>query len=78
MTYRDATLLKINAAEAGSIPVRLAKQCVRHKIPVSAIADKLKVSRPTVYAWFTGKTTPIKSLEVRLASLLKMLEESTP
>lgn len=76
MDYRESFIAQVNAADENIIAVQLAKQCIKHKIPVSVIAEKLKVSRPTVYAWFTGKTTPIKSLEGKVSSLLKAIGEA--
>jgi predicted transcriptional regulator YheO len=76
MDYRESFISQVNAADKKNITVQLAKQCIKHRIPVSVIAEKLKVSRPTVYAWFIGKSTPIKSLEGKVASLLKALVET--
>lgn len=76
MSYRKDFIDQVEAADENKIAVRLAKQCIKHRIPVSVIAEKLKVTRPTVYAWFIGKSTPIKSLEGKLVSLLKMLEDA--
>ena len=38
--------------------VRLGQACIKHQVPVSAVAREFKVSRQTVYSWFTGVSNP--------------------
>ena len=45
-------------ADRGAVGVRLGRVCIKHDISVSEVAIKLKVSRQTVYNWFTGFSNP--------------------
>lgn len=60
------------------VAVRIAKLCISEKIPFNVISAKLKVSRATIYAWFTGKAKPIQALEGRLLELEAMLMAAKP
>jgi transcriptional regulator with XRE-family HTH domain len=33
-------------------------ECLVREIPVSAVAERLGVTRATVYSWFTGRSEP--------------------
>jgi len=71
--------IKERVAEADEtlVAVRLAKICIAEKIPFHVIGDRLKVSRATIYAWFTGKSKPSTALEEKLLELEKRLQEET-
>lgn len=68
----------IRVAEAiknadGSLPgVQLGRRCLERDIPVVEVARILKVTRPTVYNWFCGKSKPqphhIRGIEDFLAT----------
>lgn len=45
-------------ADQRKIGVILGNLCIQHDIPVMVVADRMKVSRTTVYNWFIGKTEP--------------------
>lgn len=53
--YSVFLIQDINDANPFFPGVKLAKRCVALDIPISDVAEYLKVSRPTVYAWFTGR-----------------------
>lgn len=38
--------------------VRLGRACIKHDIPVTVVAQRMGVSRQTVYNWFGGTTNP--------------------
>jgi transcriptional regulator with XRE-family HTH domain len=42
--------------------VRLGRACIKHDIPVTVIAQRMGVSRQTVYNWFGGTTNPKPAL----------------
>jgi transcriptional regulator with XRE-family HTH domain len=45
-------------ADDGSIGVYLGSRCIALGISVKDVADRLGVSRATVYNWFWGSVTP--------------------
>ena len=45
-------------ASTDLIGVELGRHCIEKDIPVARIAETFKVSRMTVYNWFTGSTNP--------------------
>lgn len=54
-----------------ALPVaRFARYCVANEIPVMTVADKFKVSRETVYNWFTGVYTPRPRHVARMLAIL--------
>lgn len=61
--YSYSIVKTIQAADSTLPGVRLASVCVASNISVAAVAEKLGVSRQTVYSWFTGRFKP-KSTEV--------------
>ena len=55
-------LVQLNrAAKSSLLGVRLGRLCIQHNVPVSVVADRCKVSRPTVYNWFIGVSNPSES-----------------
>lgn len=52
-------LLELNkGADTKCIGVRLGRECIGRNISVATVAKKFKVSRQTVYNWFSGKVEP--------------------
>ena len=52
-------LIELNKkADPKLIGVRLGKLCISNKVPVSQVAERLNVSRQTVYNWFCGVSSP--------------------
>jgi|TARA_R110000744_G_scaffold147568_1_gene260516 predicted transcriptional regulator len=59
------------------LALRLGEVCIAKRYSIMAVAEKLNVSRQTVYDWFSGKATPqvakndeIKVLIEELARLI--------
>lgn len=50
--------------------VRFGKFCIDNEIPVSKVANTLRVSRMTVYNWFTGVTKPSDKSVAEISSWL--------
>jgi len=64
-------LVKANkAADSKHIGVQLGRFCITNDIPVAQVAEKFKVSRMTVYNWFTGTVMPHKATVVQIEKLL--------
>ena len=55
------------------IGVELGAACIRADVPVSEVARKFGVSRPAVYAWFTGRSNPKPYLEEAIEKYIKAL-----
>jgi len=67
-------LAQTNAnADGDMLGVKLGNVCIRNDIPVAVVAERLKVSRQTVYDWFRGEVSPqaasVTAIEEFLASL---------
>lgn len=45
-------------ADGEHLGVQLGRQCIKHDIPVSKVADDLGATRQSVYNWFCGVSAP--------------------
>lgn len=57
-------------ASIRSFGVRLGRACIKQDVPVFFVADKLGVSRQTIYNWFCGVTLPHKDAIPRIKKYL--------
>lgn len=57
-SYSVAIVERCKAADRMHPGVKLGRLCISKNIPVTEVAAKLGVSRPTVYSWFTGQQYP--------------------
>lgn len=57
--YTVSLLVANKKADNSSIGVVLGKECISRNIPVALVSTKLKVSRQTVYNWFSGYHKPV-------------------
>jgi len=48
----------VRNADESLLGVQLGRKCVERNIPIVDVARTLKVSRQTIYNWFTGLTHP--------------------
>jgi hypothetical protein len=48
----------VRNADESLLGVQLGRKCVERNIPIVDVARTLKVSRQTIYSWFTGLTHP--------------------
>ena len=48
----------INNADGKLLGVQLGRLCLQHNVGVGVVANRLGVTRQTVYSWFTGKSKP--------------------
>jgi len=56
-------LIKRNKeADSKLTGVKLGRFCIKAGFSVSYVAEKLDVSRQTIYNWFTGKSSPLHAL----------------
>lgn len=70
--YSYFLLEAIKEADPKHIGVRLGRFCVDNNVPVALIANQFKVSRMTIYTWFTGKSMPRKDKIELIESYLNM------
>ena len=49
-------------APSNLLGVRLGRVCVKHNVPVTVVAQRMGVTRQTVYNWFVGATNPQPTL----------------
>jgi hypothetical protein len=57
-------------APSNLLGVRLGRVCIEHNIPVTEVAQKMKVTRQTVYNWFAGTTTPLPRLTASIVAYI--------
>lgn len=55
-TIRVAEAIK--NADGKLLGVQLGRLCLEHNVGVVTVANRLGVTRQTVYSWFTGKSKP--------------------
>jgi len=56
--YSYRLVQAIQAANPDLVGVQLGKWCIKNDVPVDRIARYFKVSRMTIYSWFTGVSKP--------------------
>ena len=71
--YTTKFIQAVNEADQTKIGVRLAQVCIKHDIPVTDVADFLKVTRMTVYHWFRGKTNVLGPQKETVEKLIAKL-----
>jgi DNA-binding XRE family transcriptional regulator len=71
--YTLALVLAVKRAPKHKQGVRLARACIKANVPVSQVAKDFRVTRPTVYAWFTGKSNPNWRQEIAIENYIKKL-----
>lgn len=62
-------------ASKKSIGVVLGRECVRTNTTVVSLADKLGVSRTTIYKWFVGTCIPREKHETAINALILRLQK---
>lgn len=75
------TLRLFAAAEAlpTTNPVRkLALASISTDTPVVVVAERMGVSRATVYNWFTGRTHPRAAMEIRISEVTEEILQKRP
>lgn len=63
-------------ADPSSIGVVLGKICIKQEIPASDVATYFKVSRMTVYNWFSGASKPQKRLQEYIQQIIKKFSDA--
>jgi transcriptional regulator with XRE-family HTH domain len=64
------------AADTRKIGVRLGRACIAHDVPVTVVAQRMGVTRATVYNWFCGVSTPQNNISVLIDSYIASLGDA--
>lgn len=62
-------------ADSSSLGVALGRLCIELGVSVNEVAEKLGVSRATVYNWFWGASVPDRTRSARIAKLMPSLKK---
>jgi transposase len=76
--YSQSIISATNNNELKGLGIELGRMCVRNQYSVAEVAQVLKVSRQTIYNWFTGKGNPRKRYEEQVTALIEKLKQVTP
>lgn len=71
--YDTTVAHKVLGLTPSTAVVELGQFCVRNNVPVAYVAQRLSVSRATVYSWFLGRSTARSRAEADAAALLAEL-----
>ncbi len=63
-------------ANQRKLGVRLGRLCIKHNVPVTVVAQRMGVTRATVYNWFCGTSAPQASAVSLIESYIASLEGS--
>lgn len=61
-------------ANQRKLGVRLGRLCIEHDVPVTVVAQRMGVTRATVYNWFCGVSAPQASAVSLIESYIASLE----
>lgn len=71
--YSLLTIQRNKTADVSKLGVALGRVCIERCIPVTEVAERLKVTRQTVYKWFDGSSNPGQSYVHEIASFMASL-----
>lgn len=63
-------------ADKRKLGVRLGRLCIKHDVPVTVVAQRMGVTRATVYNWFCGVSAPQASAVSLIESYIASLESN--
>jgi len=72
--YSLDTIVANKLANGRKIGVKLGRVCIDRDISVTAVAKRFKVSRQTIYNWYTGVYEPSKALTPRIRTYVDSLQ----
>jgi hypothetical protein len=61
-------------ADKRKLGVRLGRVCIKHDVPVTVVAERMGVTRATVYNWFCGTSVPQASAVTLIEAYIASLE----
>lgn len=56
--------------------VQLGRLCIKHDVPASVVAERMGVSRQTIYNWFRGASNPSPNLIVLVEQYMGALKDA--
>jgi DNA-binding transcriptional regulator YiaG len=62
-------------APSKALGVRLGRLCIKNDVPAAVVANRLGVSRQTVYNWFRGTSNPAPALTGIIENYIATLEQ---
>lgn len=69
-------VIEANQSASSSLGVELGAVCIKTRYPAQEVAKELKISRQTVYDWFSGKTNPAKTKNDLILALIERLSNT--
>lgn len=72
--YSLAFAREVEAADGTKLGVQLGRLCIEKNIPIAQVAERFKVSRTAVYAWFRGEFAPAGEHAKRIRKLLDLAQ----
>lgn len=73
MSYSVDLIERNKEADSKLLGVRLGRACIKRKVPIARVAKELKVSRQTVYNWFSGVFEPTPAVHRRVLAYYSSL-----
>ena len=68
--YSTSFVRAIAESKLSDLVAQFAHHCVAREIPVAAVAERVGVTRVTVYAWFTGRSKPRAQHQEKIRQIL--------
>ena len=68
----------VHAADQTHPAVELASLCIEHGVSVKDVAEKLGVTRATVYGWFVGARSPRPEMMSKIVRMRDKLRAVRP
>lgn len=68
--YSTSFVRAIAESKLSDLVAQFAHHCVAREIPVAAVAERVGVTRATVYAWFTGRSEPRAQHQEKIRQIL--------
>ena len=62
-----------NEANEKKLGVQLGRECIKHNVPVAVVASRFRVTRQTVYNWFSGVSNPAEPLHGLVTNYISTL-----
>lgn len=71
--YSQGLIERNRQANDTRLGVRLGRVCIEKQVPVTVVANEFKVTRQTVYNWFSGVSSPAEPLHTRITNYIAKL-----
>lgn len=68
--YSAGLTAMVEAADPALITTRFAKFCIANDVSVAQISSHFGISRPAIYDWFKGNSTPMAKHQQMMETLM--------